>query len=256
MEKYMDEKREGMQKRFLELAERAYESGTYTFTPFLGLQEQSVFHGMAQQLGHVPFEASGGAEGCERKVVRFGSEELCGYAEPFPIGCVAVRQRSAKFAEQLTHRDYLGALMSLGIERDTLGDIAMREGEAYVFCLLPIAPYIVENLAEVRRTPVRCEVTDALPEGALYRLEERTVQAASNRADAICAHVWNLSRGDSQALFRAGRVFINGRLVENAAASLREGDVLSARGYGRFVFRGVAGLTKKGRLNARIGLYV
>ena len=74
----MDERPEQMQKRFLELAERAYQNCTYTFTPFLGLQEQSVFHGMERMLSHVPWEVFGGVEGCERKMVRFGSEEFCG----------------------------------------------------------------------------------------------------------------------------------------------------------------------------------
>lgn len=252
----MDEKPEQVQKRFLELAERAYQNGTYTFTPFLGLQEQSVFHGMARALAHVPWEASGGMEGCERKLVRFGSEALCGYVQPFPIACVAIRPGNAKFAEQLTHRDFLGALMGLGVERDTLGDIVVREKEAYVFCLARIAPFLVENLSEVRRTRVRCSIAEALPEGALFRVEEKTVQVASVRADALCAHVWNLSRGDSLALFQAGRVFLNGRLCENGAAALREGDVLSVRGHGRFIFRGVRGMTKKGRCNALVEVYV
>ena len=98
----MDERPEQMQKRFLELAERAYQNCTYTFTPFLGVQEQSVFHGMERMLSHVPWEAFGGVEGCERKMVRFGSEELCGYEQPFPIACVAVRPCSAKFAGVLS----------------------------------------------------------------------------------------------------------------------------------------------------------
>ena len=86
---------------------------------------------------------------------------------------------------------------------------------------------------------MRCAIAEAPPEGALFRLEPKTVQVASVRADALCAHVWNLSRGESLALFRAGRVFLNGRLCESGAAAPREGDLLSVRGYGRFVYRGV-----------------
>lgn len=252
----MEERPEQMQKRFLELAERAYQNCTYTFTPFLGLQEQSVFHGMERMLSHVPWEAFGGVEGCERKMVRFGSEELCGYEQPFPIACVAVRPCSAKFAEPLSHRDFLGALMGLGVERDTLGDIVVCEGEAFVFAAERIAPFLVEQLCEVRRTRVRCSIAETLPEGALFHTEARAVQVASIRADALCAHVWKLSRGDSLALFQAGRVFINGRLCENGAAAPREGDMISVRGYGRFRYCGVLGTTKKGRCNASVEVYV
>ena len=102
---------------------------------------------------------------------------------------------------------------------------------------------------------MRCVIAEAPPEGALFRLEPKTVQVASVRADTLCAHVWNLSRGESLALFRAGRVFLNGRLCESGAATPREGDLLSVRGYGRFVYRGVLGITKKGKYNALTEVY-
>lgn len=247
---------EQMQKRFLELGERAYQNGMYTFTPFLGLQEQSAFYSMERKLSHIPWIAFGGMEGCERKMVRFGSEELCGYFQPFPIACIAVRPVCAKFSEALSHRDFLGALIGLGIERDALGDIVVREKEAYVFCMERLAPFLMENLTSVRRTPVRCELAQKLPEGTFFQTKEKIVQLASIRADALCAHVWNLSRSDSLALFQAGRVFRNGQLCESGATTPHEGDILSARGYGRFIFKGVCGTTKKGRYNAVVEKYV
>ncbi|MBE5785319.1 MAG: hypothetical protein E7330_05910 [Clostridiales bacterium] len=82
------------------------------------------------------------------------------------------------------------------------------------------------------------------------------MQVTSVRADAVAAHVWNLSRGESQNCFRAGKAFINGVLTESPAAPLREGDILSIRGLGRFVYRGVEGLTKKGKSNVRVDIYV
>ena len=91
----MEERPEQLQKRFLELAERAYQNGTYVFTPFLGIQEQSVFYKMEKMLPPVPWEASGGMNGCERRMVRFGSEGLCGYEQPFPIACIAVQHASS-----------------------------------------------------------------------------------------------------------------------------------------------------------------
>ena len=75
-----------------------------------------------------------GTEGCERQMLRFGSEETLGYEEAFPISCVVIRPSAPKFAEELTHRDFLGALMNLGIERDVLGDIIVRDAVGYVFC--------------------------------------------------------------------------------------------------------------------------
>lgn len=252
----MEQDLEQIRKRFAELAERAYSANMFTFTPFLGLQEQSVFHTMVRSLPPVGITLCGGVEGCERKMVRFGDVEALGYEEPFPILAVKVSPRSAKFAEDLTHRDFLGALMHLGIERDTLGDIIIREKEAYVFAAAHIAPFLEENLQEVRRTPVRAEIAASVPEGDLFRLQGKTVQVTSVRADAVAAHVWNLSRGESQNFFRAGKVFINGALTESPAAALKEGDILSVRGLGRLIYRGVGGMTKKGKHNVRVDVYV
>ena len=119
-----------------------------------------------------------------------------------------------------------------------------------------LAPFLMENLASVRRTPVRCELAQKLPEGTLFQTKEKIVQLASIRADALCAHVWNLSRSDSLALFQAGRVFRNGQLCESGATTPHEGDIFSVRGHGRFIFKGICGTTKKGRYNAAVEMYV
>lgn len=247
---------EQIKKRFSELAERAYSGNIFTFTSFLGLQEQNAFFSTVRSLPPVGYTLFGGVEGCERKMVRFGNAEAFGYDVPFPILAVRVAPRSAKFAEDLTHRDFLGALMHLGIERDTLGDIILREGEAYVFAAEHIAPFLTENLKEVRRTPVHCASAESVPEGELFRLSGKTVQVTSVRADAVAAHVWNLSRGDSQNCFRAGKAFINGVLTESPSAPLKEGDIVSIRGLGRFIYRGVGTLSKKGKSNVRVDVYV
>lgn len=80
----------------------------------------------------------GGREEAERKILRFGSEAELGYEQPFPICCIRIRPLSAKFADKLSHRDYLGALMNLGIERSTIGDILPGEGEAFCSVRIPL----------------------------------------------------------------------------------------------------------------------
>ena len=118
-------------KKLLELASRANGSGRCTFTPFLGLAEQNILRCAEKELSGVIRTEFGGADGCERIMVRFGDPKDCGYACPFPIRCIRAIPRSKKFAEQLTHRDILGSLMALGIDRNRTGDIAVRENEIY-----------------------------------------------------------------------------------------------------------------------------
>ena len=140
-----------VKKRFRELADKAYNSNTYTFTGFLGLAEISYFYELERELCYVPVTAFGGSESCERVILRFGSEELFGYVEDFPITCLKIQPLMQKFADDLSHRDFLGALMNLGIERSVLGDIIIKDNEGYLFCTNAIAPYIVENLSRGRK---------------------------------------------------------------------------------------------------------
>ena len=128
-----------LKKRITELAEKAYQNNIYTFSSFLGMSELSDFYAMQRELSFVPQTVFGGYEGAERCIIRFGSEELFGYPEEFPVVCLKIRPLMQKFADDLGHRDFLGALMNLGIDRSTIGDIKVGEKEGYLFCLDTIA---------------------------------------------------------------------------------------------------------------------
>ena len=243
-------------KRFLELARKSYNSGIYTFTDFLGLGEQSAFHEIERDIMGIPYTAFGGTDGCERVMIRFGSEELCGYEMPFPISIVLCRPLSDKFAEKLTHRDFLGAILNLGIDRSVLGDIAIVDNRAYLFVKDGMAEFVAEGLTKVRKTSVKCSIVDSAPDGGLYNTKEVRVQAVGERIDALVAKVFSISRDDSATLFSRGLVFISGKCCESVSHKLKEGDIVSVRGYGRFIYRGIEGHTKKGKLNIIIEQYV
>ena len=129
----MSDERERIRKRFIELANKSYGAGIYTFTDFLGLSEQTDFDAVKKDVRGVSYTAFGGADGAERVMIRFGSEEELGYELPFPISTLKISAKDKRFAEKLTHRDYLGAILNLGIERDCLGDIVVRDGFCYLF---------------------------------------------------------------------------------------------------------------------------
>ena len=232
--------------RFADLAAACYEKGIYTYTDFLGLSEYDVFLRSVRNVSYVPHTAFGGAAGCERVVVRFGDEESLGYAADFPIACLSITPLSPKFAEPLSHRDCLGALMSLGVKRECLGDILQTEEGILLFCLEKIADYLCEQLVRVRHTDVRVFRANA-PAAAAARTEEERLSVASVRADAVIARAYSLSRSDSADLFVARRVFINGRMTEGGSADLHEGDLVTVRGYGRFRFVSKTGMSKKGK---------
>ena len=102
-----------LKKRFRELARKCYQQNQYTFTGFLSLADLSCFYETEKEISYVPYTIWGGSDLCERVMIRFGSEEELGYEEEFPIVCIEVKPLAAKFADELTHRDFLGALMNL-----------------------------------------------------------------------------------------------------------------------------------------------
>ena len=160
-----------------------------------------------------------------------------------------------KFADTLSHRDFLGALMNLGIERDVLGDIKTGDKQAYLFCLESISEYIIDNLDKVKHTNVKCKIVDSMKELPEEEPEEITILVSSERADGIISKVCKLSRNESLDLFRQGKVFINGRLCENNSKQITVGDVVNARGYGKFKVLSEPQMTRKGKLSMTVAVY-
>ena len=245
-----------MKRRFAELAERSYKNGHFTFTDFLGLAEGAVLNSIKREISYAGITLFGGIDGAERLMARFGNEEELGYGEQFPIVCIKVSPKSYKFSENLTHRDYLGAIMNLGIERDALGDIVIKDAEAYIFVKDTVSEHICDSLTRVRHTEVTARQSDALVEGELYKTETVTVQVSSERLDAVIAKAYHLSRDDAQSLFSRRLVFVSGKECESTSYSPKAGDVISIRGFGRFVYRGFRSSSKKGKLNIDIEKYV
>ncbi|MBR2561089.1 MAG: hypothetical protein IKE31_02955 [Eubacterium sp.] len=238
--------------RYAELAEKSRRQHIYQYTDFLTPADAADACSVVPEKERAVF---GGAQNCERVIVRYGDPADTGFEEPFPIAVIRIRPQHARYAENLTHRDYLGALMHLGIERDILGDILVRETGTYVFTEEHMAEYICRELTQVRHTSVCCEILQDVPEDALPRLEAESVIAASARLDVILAKVYHLSRTRSKELFAAGHVQIGGRVCEKESILPRSGDIVSVRGYGKFRYEGETGTTKKGSLVLEILKY-
>ena len=149
--------------RLKDLANAAFRQNRYTYTNFLSAADMEVFYSNLEQLSFAGYTIFGGRESCDRVMIAFGNEADCGYAPAFPICTMKVSAVSDKFSDDLNHRDFLGALMNLGIEREMVGDILVTESthsgkhnNAYIFCVDTVADYIAENLTKIRHTNVKC----------------------------------------------------------------------------------------------------
>ncbi len=233
------------QKRFEDLADRSLARGYNVFTDFLGIAEISELYGIKYSV-HVTLW--GGFEGAERLIACFGDREFFADNNDYPIKCVLIEPVNQKFADDLTHRDFLGSLMGLGIRRQVLGDIIICENCGYLFCLDTISQYIVENLTQVKHTTVKCSLTEKIPQDALPQPENIELIVASTRLDVMISAVYNLSRSKASLLFAQGKVFLNGKEEQRASVILKENDKITVRGFGKFVFQGELRKTKKERL--------
>ncbi len=240
-------------KRFSELAEQSYQNSTFYFTDFLSSSDAALVYSVVNE---AEISLWGGAEGCERKMIRFGNAEDLGYEIPFPIQILRVEPLLKKFADELNHRDFLGAIMNLGIERDTVGDIVVKDKVAYVFVVERIAEFILENLKQVKHTHMKCQIIEEMPEEVKPHLEAEIVTVSSIRLDAIIAKLYRLSRSQALELFRKKFILLNGRIMENNSGTPDMGDAVAVRGYGKFIFQGIQHETQKGKYAVLVQRYI
>ena len=242
-------------RHFRDLAHAAERKHTVTHTNFLNLAEQSLFYEQTDSFREIPYRVTGGWPEAERRIVLFGEEAD---REPDPIVIVQIARKNVRFTDAPTHRDYLGALLHLGVKREMVGDILPEEtgNGACVFCMAGICDFLLENLTAVRQDRVICRTLPELPDGYTCKKRSETVTVASERLDAVAAAVWHLSRGQSCGYFSAGKAFSDGRCITDGSARPRPGSIISLRGLGRFQYVGIVGDTKKGRCRIEIKRYL
>jgi RNA-binding protein YlmH len=245
-----------MKNRMKELADKAYQQSVYCHTSFLGLPEQSLYYQIEKELSYAHASLDGGYEDAERKVLIFGSQELFGYEGISPVRCLKISPISLKFSEMLNHRDYLGAILNLGIERECLGDILVDESGAYLFCMDHMSEFLCEHITKIRHTLVNVQEVDEREIMIRPKLKPMEGFLASFRLDAVISLGFGLSRKESSDFIKNKRVFLNGRLVENAGKQVSEGDTISVRGKGKMKFTQIRGQSKKGRFSVLMHLYI
>ena len=269
----MEEKsRDFLSGRIKDLAGRAFNNNFITHTDFLSLSELAAFYQILASEGissnvheycGAHYVVYGGFDEAERAMICFlpdyQDEEgflMAEAAEHSVLACIHVRPVQEKFSDDLNHRDYLGALMNLGIERDQIGDIMTGEKEAYVFTTTEVADMICRELIRIRHTSVKCERVNGSECDIRPRFEEASGSVASERTDAILAFVYHLSRSDAQRLIENEQVFIDGRCAYSGGYDLKPGARVSVRGYGKFIYDGPTGTTRKGRLFVKVRKFV
>ena len=252
----MTDETELLKKRLLDLDRSSSGRDIVRSSGFLSLSEQAAFRSLEREFRSDRALLAGGHSEADRQIALFlpawadAAEE-----ERRLISCILVEQEGGKFEQPPGHRDVLGALMNLGIERDRLGDILTDGPSAYVFCSADMAGFIRENLTRVRHSSVSCREA---PEGTELtpRFEELSLNVASERADCVLAALWKLPRSEAQKLFASEKVFADGRVLADPGRTLKEESRISVRGFGKFIYGGTEGKSRSGRLFVHIRRFV
>ncbi len=241
-------------KRFIDLSRQAQQKNIVLFSNFLNLNEQNIFEQGISEL-YCSYEMSGGFKNSERQMIAFLPDALC-YTWEYPISCLKITPLNCRFADELTHRDVLGSLMNLGIERNMLGDILLDDDTIYVFCQEKIADYIEEELTRIKHTSVKPERTIPSEINIVPKTESLEGIITSNRLDSVIACICKISRSQANEWIRGGKVFINSRVICNTTYECKSSEVISVRSVGRFLFLGTYGETRKGRLKIQYEKYI
>ena len=244
-----------LRKRLTELSRQAYHKDIVTFSDFLNLNELNILHTTPKDLFPARYETFGGYEMAERQMVAFLPDALCSEYQ-YPMQVLKIRPANPRFAEELSHRDYLGSLMNLGVERCKMGDILLLEDCAEVFVCQNIAEYLCQELTRIRHTVVQTNLAPLEEVSYEPRFEEIKGTVSSIRLDSVLALAYPLSRSKMTSYIEGGRVFVNGKLITSNGYHLKEGDILSVRGLGRIRYEGMLSETKKKRCLISLRKYI
>ena len=192
--------------------------------------------------------------------ISFSAEEMNIFdviEEDFDNSIVALKISGSGF-RTLSHRDYLGSILALGIEREKLGDICVLDGgNAIVFCSTEIVDFLIFELTSSGNDKVKIEkVSIDKNMASMQKYQGFTDTVASDRLDCVVASLFNLSREKGQNLIKGGFVEFNYETASKPDSRVDKGDIISARGYGKFIVRDISQATKKGRLRLFADKYI
>ena len=218
-----------VKNRLLDLADITYSKNIYAYSDFLNLNEINIFNTITNQLPPVNYYLTGGNVYAERKIVVFKPIEVY-YEEDVPITLLKIEPLNKKYADTLNHRDYLGAILNLGIDRSKIGDIFIGENVAYIYVITGISDYIINNFTKVKHTLISCKIAYDEIENVRPNLKEIKGTIGNIRLDSIISLAFNKSRSSIVSYIEEKKVFVNGKIITSNGYSIKENDIIAVPG--------------------------
>lgn len=189
-------------------------------------------------------------EEAERRVIAFNNK----YNIDYPIEVLQIRNKS-NFSN-LRHKDYLGAILSLGIDRNKIGDVVVKDDRAYVPIMEDISSYILNNLASIGKSPVEISILYDLEDLPSIDFDEISINVQSLRLDSVVAKLANISRSKALELLDSSKVLVNYVKSKDKSQELLKGTRLTIRGNGKYIVGDIIGETRSGKQRIIVKKYV
>ena len=189
-------------------------------------------------------------EEAERRVIAFNNK----YNIDYPIEALQIRNKS-NFSN-LRHKDYLGAILSLGIDRNKIGDVVVKDDRAYVPVMEDISIYILNNLASIGKSPVEISILYDLVDLPSIDFDEISINVQSLRLDSVVAKLANISRSKAIELLDSSKVLVNYVKSKDKSQELLKGTRLTIRGNGKYIVGDIIGETRSGKQRIIVKKYV
>ncbi len=238
-----------LEARVCDTVNLARKSGAPRFLGFLTMDEAAEADALLKRQG-ISYSFFGGYTGAERTVLCCAD---CACSPVFPIDAFTISFRKC---DKPSHRDFLGALMALGITRESVGDILIGEGRAVIFVRHDVSRYVSEQLDSVGRIGVKVSTGFCEPLPQLSKKEECSTTVASARLDCIVSAVTSCSRTAALDLIANGDVSINSAGCKKASVSVASGDRVTIRRKGKFEIVSVDDRSKKGRIILKYNRFI
>lgn len=240
--------------KLVDMAEQVQRSGKFRLSGFLDPYGQEIAETIVANYPGIRVDFDGGYQGAERQRALFIDNDFGG-SPSFDVAVVKIGW-NGQFARP-SHRDVLGSLMGLGIERDRVGDILIAGENARILTDEKMAQFLLTDFIKVGNISITCEL-DELSNIAPKeeRCKEIRATVASLRVDSIAAAGYGFSRSRAASDIAADKLKLNWQSVKGASQSVKEGDVLSMRGRGRLEVAEIRGTTKKGRIGVVLKRYL
>lgn len=231
-----------LKRHVLDTAKAVLATGQPRYTGFLNEREAGLAVAALNKAANCTGTFFGGYEGAERQMLCV-FESNCGESPAFPIAVLAVTVPN----QQLTHRDYLGAVLGLGLQRSCIGDILPNEAGAVMYVQASIAEYIITGLQQVGRGNAAVQYCNAPQPPKQQATVQVQASVASLRVDAVLAAMLHISRKDAEALVAKGLLQINHMQVTSRHYQVQAGDNFSVRGTGKYSLVSIGGTSRKNR---------